>query len=319
MTAFPQPIRPASSLVITLLIISAVGAVLLTASRSLLDSTRIAAATDSASSAELMAQNGIEEGLLRYKVSCPGPTFCGLNSDGEYGDFTKLTGQVYSLQPMRRGFLPQNTSGMPAGTPSCSVPSNDGVTDPLVNTSYDPNCPYFDLTVRRQVALIQPTDVLTLTNRELPLKQKVLLNINHFTNFTISLPSNTTSKLDYTTVVSGAGTPESGTLDPATNPQVTINGSGTTGINLTVPNVDLAGQQVTIKLFGQGGVLLIYKGVITIDSTGYAGGITRKKIMYIHGDGLQAPFTGPYSANQNYRTYDELDFAHNFSVSGILQ
>ena len=139
-----------SGLLLTVLTLAAFASVSVLLVRVYLSIGRTSGNVSSADRALTMADQGIEEGLLRYDAYTR--TNIGLNACKEFGlgeiiDGTCATptSNSVSLMPLRRGYM-SNTV--------CSTIASD-IVDPslFVSKGQDPNCPYYDLAVRNRVLL----------------------------------------------------------------------------------------------------------------------------------------------------------------------
>ena len=163
--------RNGSSLLLTLLVMTTVGAMLLTVSKAFIDNARFSSTSDSLLLATRAAQAGLEEGLQRMKTSSFLDGAGGEYGDGASNNQSPTPANPYQLLPLRRGFVP-----VKPGIAKCQIWSTEGKAD-ATNSNYDPDCPYYDLTVRNTVnlspvgntytnAAIKRTNSYTITGRD---------------------------------------------------------------------------------------------------------------------------------------------------------
>jgi hypothetical protein len=256
--------KKASALLITILMLALVSAVVLVTSRGVIISTRLSSSTGASDMAEQIAESGVQEGLAWYKANQL------FNQPLEYGDSTSN----YNLAPIFRGFT-QATNPT-----SCSGISSAGPDTSNLNM----NCPYYSLVVRNYVVLSNGSSNYIYYSRQLPLSQPVDLYFSSSNiNFTIgsniqdlkincaTSNGSSTGSLDLNTINTIYSLPIS-CESPMT---VTLNSykSGTTPTS--------SDPVLTISTSSLGG-LRISKGYTTIESTGYAGGITSKRLVSIY-------------------------------------
>lgn len=289
-----------SSLLIILLIMSAVGAIVLGGSRAIIDASRLSAAASASLSAERMAEAGIQDAVLLYK---------GFLKDGEYGEPNASPFGAYSLKPQRRGFTDANCTLIGQDQPA-SAPA----------TKYNPDCPYYDFTIRNTVAFT--TDVnFAFSTRVFPPGQPVLLMLKknpgiHFawaqgfplTNYRVRTFSD----------LAGQSIPLSDTgfvinqffdiSNLAQSVEITANyaiNSGPHASSVLIPS----------QTDGSTTQIAIGKGYTTIDVTGYAGNVQKKLLLTIRAHDRQ-DLGGTPSVNP---TYNLLDFTQTFDQNGVLK
>ncbi|MBU6389516.1 hypothetical protein KGQ71_03295, partial [Patescibacteria group bacterium] len=145
-----------SSLLITVLIMTVVGMVVLVVSRNAILSTRVASQNDSSNLAFQMAMTGLEDGRLRAQLFGGAP----LTAQGEFGDLTSTASNPHIVNPRRRGYLMTDASS------ACTNPGSDQSVSTSA-TTVNQSCPYYDLAVYRLIT-ITPTTSFYYTDKEIP-------------------------------------------------------------------------------------------------------------------------------------------------------
>jgi hypothetical protein len=162
--------RVGSALLMTTVVVAAATTIILVGAKELINSARHSTVTDQAVLADNMARAALQEGQLLYnKSQLPA------SNAGEYGVRT-VTANNYTLFPYRRGFV--------SGT-NCTQPSS---TYDARSATIDPDCPYYDLSVRSIVSYTTNANGFALTTRELPPAVEVLipLPVNPGITFTVN-------------------------------------------------------------------------------------------------------------------------------------
>lgn len=297
-----------ASLLIILLIMAGAGAVVLVGSKAIIDSSRQVSATANNTLALQMAQTGVQDGLLLYKKGF-------LSQSGEYGDTTAVGG--YSLQPMRRGF----------SDASCKVYGLDQLASATA-TTYNPDCPYYDVTIRNTIAMTSATTNWSLTTRELPNNIATVIPLENNPALTFSLDALPGLTYDYgvctTYNCSAPSDPVAGIgVTGSSNPAFQISALTGGGIPIKAlrftahyslsagPHVGVIGSVAPQSLFPT--QVAVGKGYTTIDVTGYAGGVQKKVVVTIRNHDkltLNSPEINP--------SYNELDFTGTFNQYGVL-
>ena len=274
--------KSGSALLTILLILSALAAIILFATKNAIDSTRSITRADSGQMAQQIAQSGIEEGLLRLTQKGNSVDGVGLTTDQLYG--SPDNGKLYTPIIMRRGYTKgcRNIGNAQKSTDSAST--------------YDPDCPFYDVAVRNYVHLtaanlskfsISDSDLILNT----PLSLKVMNSGVNFTLIATGLADNILS-------VSLDGGNTSTTLS-GSKPVNVINSARSLHF---IKKASMTDKVVTIQCSGCNFVL--EKPAITIDSVGYSGGIQRKLLVTIpkYPDSpttrrTQVEFSGRFDAN----------------------
>ena len=287
--------QPGAALLAVLLIVTLAGALLILGARSLLQGSRTSAYRGTSSSALAIARAGIEEGMLRFtdyndhvtagNTAATGSLYLGEMGEGAIANNGR---SAYSLLPLRRGFTDA----------ACTQLSDEhGLSS--ASSTYTPNCPFYDLAVRRSVAITlggndPTTSTYSYTAAELPAGNKlVTLNIKSFFAFSIR-----------PTFVGGNGTLLAETYSnyEDLNPNNQVESYTITQLNGNSPAQSFLSAAKSIRLTVQSGTvdkvyveqgaaasgtLVIDKGYTTIESTGHVGGIEKRLVLSIH------PYTTP--------------------------
>lgn len=297
--------HPGSALLIVILVMTTIASIVLTATRSAVNSQRVGSDLENSSTAYQIAQSGLDEGLLRYYQNVLVGHEYGrnaVNNENGVGN--------YSLLPMRRGSQPQTA-------PVCNSISKDDFADDS-NFAYDHDCPYYDLTVRTTVSLDFDTtathpvpDTYYYDVRLFPIGVRVWehLNIRQTAPFSLvpTFVQGGTVLIEECSLPEGLGTC---TVTSAVSGIPVIIGATARSLAITVSSGSLTSLQVVSTL--SSGLLTIGKGFTTIDAIGYAGGISRKLVLVIrpHDSATITP---------NQPSMNLLDLAQQFDFRGVLR
>jgi hypothetical protein len=278
------PRQVAAGLLLTVLTMAAFATVSAVAIQLLLSSSRANGQIGAAQSADQMAQQGLQEGELRYRLHQ-------LSVEGEYGvgavsSFTSTTALSavisggYSLSAMRRGYL--------LGS-SCANLASDGTP---ASTAYDPACTYYDLAVRTK-AVIGRSSSPTAYNYP----------VNVFANGQVSLTfqSDNSGSVTFTLkqVAADGGTSDGHGLFTVSCSNCTNMGNPSVLATITLPTANpvalniaysglISGQTPDTLQVASSTPLVFDKGFTTIDAIGYAGGIQKEWQANIY-DKLSSP------------------------------
>lgn len=278
-----------SGLLITILTLAGFSSVALLGTAVFLASARQSSRNTAALVADQMAQQGIQEGLLRYSQDN------GTDSvlvKGEYGEGAVSNAQPnnavpYSLLPLRRGY-----TGADCATASADASMTASVADPT--------CPYVDTAIRNTVSLAQ--GIRYLYTPEL-IASPLTVRVKKYAEFVVS--KTTSAGQGIVQVCDTAGTCRSVTLTTA-SPRVTVTqnyvGSGLNIDHLVLSESGDATLAVAPDSNAGTSQLAIEKGFTTIESTGYAGGIQQKLVMNILAVPNDLPKYRVYHSSQTYNS-----------------
>ena len=273
--------RNGSGLLLTVLTLAAFSVVSGLLIQIFLTSGRANGTLSAAKSASQMAEQGIQEGLLRYRANANGSSET-LNLCKEYGDGAATdTGSKpttcssppmgsYSLLPLRRGYL----SG-------CSTPTADM---PIALFTGDLSCPYYDLAVRNQVVLATGQTYnfpVGMYNATYGVNTESGLAGGLFTLSNIS--SSGSGRISCISDCSIKGANEY--LVPSPGPNVVVqfsNGSSNLKFQIITSVGGNKKIQFSIMNNDPDKSIIVQKGVTSIESTGYSGGIHQQKLLNIY-------------------------------------
>jgi Tfp pilus assembly protein PilX len=259
--------RRGSSLLITLLIMTAVSILLVSGSRAVVESSRSVGTLDAQTSAQHIAESGLQEGLLYLRQNNP------VLQAGEYG-VKDISTTPYSLRPLRRGF---SDSACTVMTPAAATTASTANTD----------CPYYDLAIRNSVGYSGSTNPpYTLSSRDVPHNQPIALNLQTGEPITFhpQTGGGTVSSYTYalcpdiTMVGCTAETPISTSQDfivqsTKTYKALKIRALYTAGVAPTIPATLMTISPASTNEVALG------KGNTTIDVTGYMGNVQKRYVI----------------------------------------
>jgi hypothetical protein len=247
------PRQSGSSLLLTLLIMIGVSGIILTVAKSVAGQARLTSQTKLSHEADQMALTGIDDGLMRINR---GQT----NIDQQYGDDTL---GLNRLGPLRVGFT---------GT-TCDTVASVSPPSPALN---DPTCPYYDMAVRTQTSVSEPTEVL-LSPLDLVLGQtetfKVLSNVGpvllvpHFVNASGS------------SITCDSGCATNGPFVDGSQIQVTAGPSFTFSLTLTSGELSTKGVSLSSSI-APSEFVIFRPNSFLVQATGYAGGVQKKYLLF---------------------------------------
>ena len=258
--------KKGSALLLTLLIMTAVGGLLLTVSKVVIDSIHMNSTTSDADAATRMAMSGIEDGLARLNNF--GAVNEGVNSSTyDYGDKSDTT---HYLQPMRRGY----TDG------GCTTLGKDVVTSDTA--SYNSECPYYDMKISRMMSIKPGVEVANSTT--LPINTPKVFNITgDYSYFTLQAAGGTTISVISCSDINGTGSCGAPTIGST----VTVSGSSVKSIKLSVLIYGINNKNVIVGSISTINGAYIDRGYTTVEVIGYAGGVRKGYMVTINADGTK--------------------------------
>jgi hypothetical protein len=293
--------KPASALLLTLLIMVSVTGIVLASTKAIMNSTRQVGATSSVSQAEQIALSGIEDGLSRISQGALNAT------NGEYGGNATTNGQFdnsYFTLGLNRGFALGTSQ-------SCTAWITDE--DPFAQHKYDQRCPYYAMSIRRMVSLANSpgsgyTPYFAMQVRDFPIRQDVDLPVTQFSPGVVFLPAFSPTdpggtldcyglKADKSVIAGVCPTGNTGLFSVTPDVPVTVR-----YIRLHVNNKSLVALQMTNLASTP---FTVGKGYTTIDSAGYVGGIEKRLLLTISQNG-----TGSKSLVSTRQAFDGFGILH---------
>jgi hypothetical protein len=247
------PRQSGSSLLLTLLIMIGVSGIILTVAKSVAGQARLTSQTKLSHEADQMALTGIDDGLMRINR---GQT----NIDQQYGDDTL---GLNRLGPLRVGF-----TGAACDTVADVSPPSTALNDPT--------CPYYDLAVRSQTSVSEPTEAL-LTPLDLVLGQTQTFRVLSTPGSVLLVPHFVNPNGSSITCDSGCATP--GPFVDGSQIQVTAGPSN--NFSLTLTSGELSTKGVSLYSSITPSEFVIFKtNSFLIQATGYSGGVQKKYILF---------------------------------------
>lgn len=283
MTTFKR--QRGASLLTMLLLVAMVSIMVLAGIQALTEGSRSSAVGAAQAEAEDIAHTGIQEGMGYF--SNPGTALV----EGQYGTLTDRTfSSQYSLYPMRRGFV-KNTD--------CQTLS---FAESLGNNAsfIDKNCPYYDLVIRNRTAYNNSGELATyeLSSRDVPNGVEVSIPVRGLAVLlTLQADQNIAAAAYKLCESASSCTLGSGIVSPGGAFLVGNFSARYFRLNVTY-NTYPATPITVLKASGGLGQVVLGKGYITVEATGYSGEVVRRFFLTIRGDGKRYLSETPFTTNQ---------------------
>ena len=267
-----------SGLLLTVLTLTVFAAVSVLLTQVLTSTMRVSGLQSVAGESSAMADQGLQEGLLRYSQFKQSVSIAALNPFGEYGigaDTSAGGGNSYSLLPFSRGY-----------TAGCAVLGGDN------DLKIDFSCPNYKLAVRSRI-LLQPGTSFTFPAQIFAAGSPtsiVVYNLNGGTGGVVQFSTRYGAKYDIT-CNSGC---DNNKYNVKSGPFQSITISANSAQLQIDPNKSKTELTVAISSLSLLN-MIIDKGFTTIESTGYAGGVHVEKLLNIYDKSDDPSFKWPSS------------------------